>query len=246
MTMYELMELLKTKFREYLKTNDLLEQNITITAKALTPKEAIGVTKRQDYPILTGKESMLQAEFMTGVGQAFTDSPASFGGTLEEILAMDLEQDTHAKGPFIAALNAVMSHIGEVENTVHCKNDGPELCAKSMMSYLQEHAANKKITMIGYQPALLEELSKEFTLRVLDLNPENVGKQKYGAMVEDGIKAYDDAVLNWADLILCTGSTICNGSIVNFLNLEKEVLFFGTTIAGAAKILGLKRVCFPE
>ncbi|WMJ87964.1 hypothetical protein [Anaerocolumna sp. MB42-C2] len=58
------------------------------------------------------------------------------------------------------------------------------------------------------------------------------------------MKDFEQVVVKWADLVLCTGSTICNGSIVNFLNLDKEVLFFGTTLAGAAQMLSLKRVCF--
>ncbi|WP_236887593.1 hypothetical protein [Metaclostridioides mangenotii] len=60
---------------------------------------------------------------------------------------------------------------------------------------------------------------------------------------EDGIKDYKD-VVEWADVIICTGSTLCNHSIVNFLFLEKPVYFYGTTIAGASEILGLDRLCF--
>ena len=37
-----------------------------------------------------------------------------------------------------------------------------------------------------------------------------------------------------------------NGSIIDYLNLEKDVLFFGTTASGAAPLLGLKRVCFAD
>ena len=53
-----------------------------------------------------------------------------------------------------------------------------------------------------------------------------------------------DEVVAWADLILCTGSTLANGSIVEYLNLNKDVRFYGTTLAGAARLLDLKRVCF--
>lgn len=60
---------------------------------------------------------------------------------------------------------------------------------------------------------------KRFLVRVLDLSPENLGKEKFGIRVEDG-------------------------SIVNFLELDKPVIYFGTTIAGAREILGLERLCF--
>ena len=51
---------------------------------------------------------------------------------------------------------------------------------------------------------------------------------------------------SYAELILCTGSTLCNGSIVDYLNLDTEVLFFGTSASGAAALLGFKRVCFAD
>lgn len=244
MTIEHLFQVLKDGLNQVIQQNNLAQSQIYITSKALSPEEAIGITKRKDFPILLGKEIMIQATFQDGEGQAFTDSPAIFCGSLEEILAMDIVNDTHARGLFIAALNAVMSHVGLAENTIHCKNGEPELCAQKFVSHIRINYGNPKIALIGFQPALLEHLSKEFDLRVLDLNPDTVGKPKYGIVVEDGIKDFEKVVLDWADLVLCTGSTICNGSIVNFLNLEKEVLFFGTTLAGAAQMLGLKRACF--
>ena len=81
-----------------------------------------------------------------------------------------------------------------------------------------------------------------FTIRVLDLNIENIGTDNLGVLIEDGIKHYSD-VVQWADIILCTGSTIVNGTIENFVGLDKEVYFYGNTIAGPSKILGLRRIC---
>lgn len=244
MTIEQIFKVLREGLREVMKQNNLTEAQICITSKALSPEEAIGITQRKDFPILVGKEIMLQASFREGQGQSFTDSPAVFYGSLDEILGMDIVNDVHARGLFIATLNAVMKQVGLVENTIHCKNKEPELCAQKFVTYIRTNYGNPKIALIGYQPALLEHLSKEFNLRVLDLNPDNVGKLKYGIVVEDGLKDFEQVVVKWADLVLCTGSTICNGSIVNFLNLDKEVLFFGTTLAGAAQMLGLKRECF--
>ena len=88
-------------------------------------------------------------------------------------------------------------------------------------------------------------MAENFELRILDLNPANVGQTRYGVTVEHGIDAYEDAVA-WADLIVCTGSTLANGSIVRYMDIGKEVVFYGTTLAGAAEILGLKRACFES
>lgn len=80
---------------------------------------------------------------------------------------------------------------------------------------------------------------------MLDLNPDNIGKEKDGCPVLSGEKCREETVA-WADLVLCTGSTLCNGTIVDYLDLDKEVVFFGTTLSGAAPILGLKRACFAD
>ena len=188
---------------------------------------------------------MLQAEYKGCIGQAFTSSPAAFSGTLQEILDSDIENDAYARALFIASLNAVMRYLGLADRTIHCKNRGPELCAQQFVPYLKETYGSPKILQVGYQPAIFQNVAENFEMRILDLNPENVGTEKYGVTVEHGIDAYEDAVA-WADLILCTGSTICNGSVVKYLDIGKEVIFYGTTLAGAAAILGLKRGCFES
>jgi uncharacterized protein (DUF4213/DUF364 family) len=236
---------LKEKFISILKENDILDAPVKITTKSLTVEEAIGKTKRKDFPIITGKEVMIQAECQGSFGQAFTDAPTAYSGSLKEICEMDLENDDRARALFIAALNAIMSYLGKVECTIHCRAEGPELCSKEIVEYIKENYNNPKIALIGYQPAMLENLFQYFEIRVLDLDPINVGEKRYGVVVEDGIKNYQD-VVDWADLILCTGSTICNGSIVNFIDLDKEVLFFGTTLAGAAPLMNLKRICYTD
>ena len=240
----EFFERLKAQFQKLLEEHDLELEAIVIGAKALSPLEAIGKTQRKDYPILAGKEVMLEAEYKGAKGQAFTDAPAQFQGTLKEILNLRLDEDTHARGLFIAAMNAVMRYLGLAEKTIHYKEQEPEECARQAGAYIKEHYGTPKIALVGYQPALLENLSKVYPLRVLDLNPENIGQKRYGVTVEHGIDDFQEVVKDWAELVLCTGSTLCNGTILNFLDLDKEVLFFGTTLAGAAELLGCKRMCF--
>jgi len=203
----------------------------------------IGNTRRKDYPILTGREVMLQAEYKGAFGQSFTDAPSEFSGTLNEIVELDLSKDSHNRGLFIAALNAVMAKLGLIGHTIHCRTEDPEKCALEFADYIRENYKDKKVALVGYQPSILESLSKEFTVRVLDLNPKNVGQIRCGVKVEHGVNDYKEVVLNWADVVLCTGSTLCNGTIVNFIDIGKDVLFFGITAAGATELLGLKRLC---
>lgn len=82
--------------------------NFTLGTRALSPEEAIGITERKDFPILTGKDVMVQAECAGAKGQAFTDAPAIFNGTLQQVYQLDLSGDSQNRGIFIASLNAVM------------------------------------------------------------------------------------------------------------------------------------------
>lgn len=242
MTEEMLFSKLKSEFTQIVNEHHIESEKVHITGRALSPQEAIGVTERKDFPILTGKEQMLEAEFMGSKGQAFTDAPSLFFGSLLDVIKLDLMSDMHSRGLFIATMNAVMRNLGLAEHTIHCKNGEPEQCAKQALTWVKEHYNVKRIALVGYQPALLEQLSSEYTLRVLDLNTDNIGQMRYGIKVENGLEY--KPVCDWADLVLCTGSTLCNGTIVNFLDMKKEIVFFGTTAAGAAKILGLKRMCF--
>lgn len=245
MTAHDLYETLRQSFRSILEQEGLSADDIAIAARGLTPQEAIGNTQRKDFPILTGKEVMLMATFRGAKGQAFTDAPAQFSGPLSQLLEGDLDGDPHARGLFIAALNAVMKYLEKADNTVHCKDGGPEFCARHMADWVGETYGAPKIALVGFQPALIAALSQRFEVQVLDLNPDNIGKVKDGCPVRDGGTDRDE-VVDWADLVLCTGSTLCNGTIVDFLDLPKEVVFFGTTLSGAAPILGLKRACFAD
>ena len=244
MTQPELYEKLRTAFQNIAEENGIATDTVRIRARALSPKEAIGQTVRTDYPILQGREVLLQAEYKGAKGQAFTDAPADFSGTLKEIFNLDILCDAHARGLFIAAMNAVFKKLGRICNTVHCKEEEPEICAREMALFIKKQYGNPKIVLVGYQPALIEKLSKTFEMRVLDLNPDNIGQMRYGLRVEDGKAAYREAVLDWAGLVLCTGSTLSNGTIVDYIDIGKETLFFGTTFAAAAYVLGLKRACF--
>lgn len=234
---------LKEALRDAIARHHLDERSISLKSRGLTPEEAIGRTARTDYPILNGREVMLQARFGEALGQAFTSAPVDFEGSLADVLELDTTHDPQAAGMLVATLNAVLRAVGEIGNTVHCRDDGPELCAERYAALVRERFGTPRIALVGFQPALLARLSKEFSVRVLDLNPEIVGTVRSGVLVEDGMAAYQDVVRDWAEPVLCTGSTLCNGSFVNFLGIGKPVLFFGTSCAGAAHVLGAERFC---
>ncbi|WP_455257621.1 Rossmann-like domain-containing protein [Peptoniphilus asaccharolyticus] len=223
--------------------NNIEFENIDVSLKTLTEEEAIGITTRKDYPLLNGKEVLVEANFRGSLGQAFTSARTALSIKLSEVKNLNIGENEYDTAIFISTLNAVMKYLGLITGTKHCKNEEPELCAKQIADFLSENKT-KKFLLIGYQPAFIDKLSSyEYNLRVLDLNPDNIGEIKYGVEIESG-EIYKEAI-EWSDIILCTGSTIINGSILNFMDLkDKDVYFYGTTIAGPAKILNLKRLCY--
>ncbi|MDC7221188.1 MAG: DUF364 domain-containing protein [Spirochaetales bacterium] len=229
------------KFTQLAKEHNLLGENITVSGKTLSDEEALGNPERRDYPLLTGKESLMEACFHNGRGQAFTDQPGPFEGSLSHIIDHALESN-HSRAVFIAALNAVTSHLKLSDKTIHCRNEEPEACAGELSRCLEEKHGKVKIALVGYQPAMLEKLKDSFPIRVLDLDADKIGTIRYGIEVEHGIEKREE-VLQWSDIILCTGSTIANGTLPDYLG-EKPVYFFGTTIAGTAELMGLNRLCF--
>ena len=237
--MDDLYEELRERTRDLLKDKDLLDQRVRVRARALTTEEAIGNPEADDFPLQKGKERLMQADFQGSLGQAFTDQYGDFEGPLKEILEMDLKNN-YRRAIFIATLNAVLRHMGFIEKTVHCKDRGPSECAEALRDYIKGRYGSKKILQIGFQPRMVESLAPCFQLRVIDLDPENIGARKFGVYIE-GPDATDEA-RGWADLLLVTGTTLVNGTIGQFLG-GRPVIFYGTTIAGAAYLMGWERFC---
>ena len=238
---------LKDRFSHLVRENNIDTDAILIKTRAMTVEEAIGITERKDFPIKTGNDVMIEADYLGEKGQAFTDAPVAFKGNLDDVCRLDIQSNPYDRGIFIAALNAVMKKLGLIECSVHCRNEGPEKCSFDALDYLvATYGKDIRIGQIGYQPAMFERLSAVYEMRICDLDPQNVGKVKNGVTVESGSDETRDSICTWADLVLCTGSTVCNGSIVGFLPYREKTLFYGTTLAGTAALMNLKRLCFAD
>lgn len=222
--------------REIVK-GSLQDERISIRFKALSSEEAIGDPEDRDYPIIKGRERIVEADFKGAKGQAFTDEFSNADYSIAEILAMSPDSN-RKRAHFIAAINAIYKYLGLCDKTVHCRDAEPRECAQDM---LQEFKAGKKVLLVGLQPRFLEFLVKDHSVRVVDLDEENIGSEKFGVVIEDSERT-DDAI-KWCDTVLATGSTIVNGTIDRFINAGKPCIFYGVTISAAAKILGLKTYC---
>jgi len=82
---------IKDKFCQLINNEDIWSSRINVVnVRSLTPQEAIGNPERDDFPLLKGKEVMIQADFRGNKGQAFTDMPGNYSGTLRDIFELPL------------------------------------------------------------------------------------------------------------------------------------------------------------
>ena len=230
---------LKKRFCDICASHDLLNENVTVDTRVLSTEEAIGHPEDNDFPLQTGKERLMEADFRGAKGQAYTDQFGPFKGTLKEIIEMPLPNN-YRRAVLVATINAVLKHLGQVDGTIHCRDNEPIACAVKLHDYIQKRFGNVKIAQVGLQPRMVQALAKTFPLRVLDLDPDNIGQEKFGVRIE-GEKTLKEA-LCWAELLLVTGTTLVNDTISSFLT-EKPVIFYGTTISGAAHLMGWDRFC---
>jgi len=225
-----------------------IDRGRTITIAPLTPDQAIGKKADDAFVIKKGRERVVEAVFGEARGQAFTDQPRTWSGTLHDLLALNLRA-TRDRAAFVAGMNAVLRSLGAASCTVHCRDDEPARCGAEMACLFLQRYGRVRVGMIGLQPAILAALAGQLApenVRVLDLNADNIGSTKNAVPVWDGATDLPRLV-DWCDVGLATGSSIVNGTIDDiarrFERAGKPVALFGNTISGAAALLGLDRIC---
>ncbi len=60
---------------------------------------------------------------------------------------------------------------------------------------------------------MVEALAEALELKVMDLDEEKIGQEKFGAMVHRPEKTIEH--LQWCDIALVTGTTLVNNTIVS-------------------------------
>ena len=230
-------------------SNHLGDAAVRVTIGTLSVKQAIGSPSRQDFPLLQGKEVMIEAQVLGSFGQAFTDTPNDFNGSLNDVLGLSLNTNDN-RAIFIATLNAVVAHLNLVTKTRHCHDEEPEKCASQIAQHIMADSGKVKVGLIGLQPAILENLVLTFgtdNVRCTDLNPKNIGSRKYGAEIWDG-RTETEKIIKWCDLLLATSSTIVNNTFDEIrekaISQGKRLIIFGVTGAGVSAIVGLEILCF--
>jgi hypothetical protein len=224
-----------------------LDLNQTVIIRPLLPRDAIGDAEG-DFVLKKGKEYVIEARFENARGQAFTGIPCEWNGTLEEILSLGLS-DVSNRGIFVSAMNAVLRSLGVAMGTIHCRDEDPTNCGPKIAQQLNVRFGSKRFGLVGLQPAILKGLTKHFApelVRVVDLDPDNIGSLKFGVEVWDG-QTDLQRLVEWSEVGLVTGSSIVNGTIDEIIRYFKEdgkpLVLFGNTISGASALLDLDRIC---
>ena len=231
---------IKRGFARIIKENGLESEEVVVEAKALSPEETIGNPEDKDYPLITGVERMIQAEFKGSLGQAFTDMYGNYSGRLIDISKMNLSNNFR-RAIFISSLNAVMRHLGLITHSVHCKDKEPRECSYQLAKYMESNYGRPRIALVGFQPRMVESLSSKFELKVSDLDRNNIGTEKFGVGIHGPEKTAEH--LDWCDIALVTGTTVVNDTIDQFLS-TRAAIFYGVTISGVARLLGLSHFCY--
>ncbi len=238
MIMGTLFHTFKKKMQYFISKHGLENEMVSVFARPLTPEEAIGNPIHNDYPLLKGKERIMQAVFQNVKGHAYSDHTGNFSGSLSQIINLPMDSNFN-RALFVATANAVLRKRGLIKKSCHCKDDDPVTCAMFLKDSLSTFSP-QKIGMIGHQPRLLEEVDRTFEVRICDRDPDKIDTITSGVRIEDS-SAYKE-IIQWADLILATGTTLVNDTIDNFIGSVPTV-FYGITISGAAKILNLNHFC---
>jgi uncharacterized protein (DUF4213/DUF364 family) len=221
--------------------------NSPVEVKSLTAVEAIGNPGGWDYPLLRGKEVLLQATFINSIGQAFTGVPKTFHGTLDDVFNLNLEQIEN-RAILVATINALLRNCGLIEKTVHCRDNEPAECGLQIAAHLYQEYGPVRVGLAGYQPAFIKALTEIFDAKnvcVTDLSAENVGKIFSGTEIWDGMTRTEELIAE-SDLILVTGSVFVNNTMGPFLaavKAGKQLYFYGTTVTGLAYLHNLPHIC---
>lgn len=243
-----ILEQTRARVREIAEEEGVLNVDVTVLAKPLTPEEAIGYPGRRDFPIIIGKERVMEATLLGAKGHAFTDSPQEFLGTLSDVLDLELTTNQN-RVIYVATINALLGKFGMADKTVHCKDDEPEECALEIAGSIFKKHGRTNVGLIGLNPAIAERLVDTFGpehVRITDLCQDIIGEQRFGVEIWDGNERTED-LIDISDVIVFTGTTLVNNTFDKIRNriqaLGKDYLVYGVTAAGVSHLLGIERIC---
>ena len=172
-------------------------------------------------------------------GQAYTETPESFQGTLKEALEIP-PTEKGISAVTISALNAAMNILGLAPGTFPEEEQSRIDYADALCRYVAEKHGKSNIILVGYDGYLVKRFVEEgFDFWTMDRDPANITQNRFHHVVVNNAKRNRESSFVWGKYFVVTGSTLCNGTILHYLDSGKELLFYGITCAGAATLLNL-------
>ncbi len=237
MTIFELYEKLIIRFKETDGVSELLDQPVVITADtepepALMPWNYVPFKDRRP-------EFRVTADLCGTRGEAYTETPLNFEGTLREAIEL-----TPSEGGIdarcLAAINAAMNHLGLCAGEFPATFDERRLYTDAIYSYITEKYGRSNIVLVGYDGYIVKKfIGGDLDFWTMDRDPDNISQDRFKHVIVNSGRYNREACLAWGKVLIVTGSTLTNGTIVQYLDKGKDLLFYGITIAGAATLLGL-------
>jgi uncharacterized protein (DUF4213/DUF364 family) len=243
-----ILERTRNRIREIAEKEHLLHVDVTVLARPLTPEEAIGNPGRRDFPIIIGKERVIEAILLGSKGHAYTDSPREFLGTLKDVLNLELTTNQN-RAIYVATINALLGSLKMADKTVHCKDNEPEECALEIADSLLKKYGRTDVGLIGLNPAIAERLVDTFGqdhVRITDMSRDNIGQRKFGVEIWDGNERTED-LIDASNVIIFTGTTLVNNTFSQIWDRiqaqGKNYVVYGVTAAAVSQLISIERTC---
>lgn len=258
MTVAELCEQILSRFRALPGIEDLMEEPLVVTVseepeRTLRPEndppstvaspEYCVTAKIQRAAEKTAADSFDRNEggtvSATGNGEAYTETPEAFEGTLKEALAI-APTEKGISAVTISAINAVMNALSLAPGVFPAEEQFHYDYADALCRYVTEHYGRSQIVLVGYDGYIVKRFMDEgLDFWTLDMDPDHIAQDRFDHVVVNGAKLNRESAFAWGKIFIVTGSTLCNGTIIPYLDSGKELLFYGITCAGAATLLEL-------
>ena len=91
---------------------------------------------REEGPVRRGREHRVEAALGDAVGEAWTDSPSDWTGTLGDVFGLPLKS-APKRAIVVATLNALASRLGLIGHYLRCRHGVPIDCGRELVAQLR-------------------------------------------------------------------------------------------------------------
>ena len=237
MTVTDLYQEILAEFYKRDGAQELLGEAVSVTVSE-EPERTL--RPEGDPPSTVARpEYCVTAELCGVKGEAYTETPEAFQGTLEEALSI-APSENGISAVTVAALNAAMNKLGLCPGTFPEEEQAHIAYADAVCRHITENYGRGNLVLVGYDGYFVKRFMEEgLDFWTMDRDPDHIAQDRFDHVVVNSAKRNRESSFAWGKLFLITGSTLCNGTIVQYLDSGKELLFYGITCAGAATLLSL-------